>query len=1330
MAGVGDNDTNSSTERAPSGDQHNPLTTQQASIVADEVWRNSGINALNPPQPQDVAERVHVSVPGKPSRGAVMHGDRETLFSQSQPQECNDQILFDMGSQPSSAAREGVRPDKQDTGGVEDAGAPPYSAHQRCTSTTVGTPEVLHAAETGGDSGVMPFEEFRSSVRPPDTGVESLPLFMRFRNPKLKGRQQKAHGSTNTPFSPVKPYGEPVITNRHHSPRLMRKFELSLRCWVLCPLVVILLVVAAVTMSLSFATSKSSSESVFLSLHDVVLDNIEESVGYLTLTKMVRMAVSTGSMYFSKNTFPNPRADILMPLEGGMMSRLCAVLRDMDPAKMVSSLGAVSLTRQQAAVCFNSRSRPGNFVGTVSRNGVIKGFYYVDPVTLEYKTPLEPLGEIDHPMSIDGFTKSQRFEKVVEIWKAAVEKGEPMLSEQYWVTPRHPPNYVVFVYPFFEVYEDGSTGVGYMYSTMFTDDIASIQWYSPAESGIRVMLVDPDLRAEQLLVVANSWGQPLANVTNAWLATVRGDAVKFMYVEDVEDPIMREALKHVDLRAAISSGSDQNASFPYGGFDGRITAKRIDVQGGVKFLLVVVTSRSYYLGPVILYRNVAIVAGIVVLLLVTVACVAFVECCLVIPLRATRAELKLALGGAPVSARSRRRAVLREVRELEDVCTTLRCRLDKVRLYMPERFNARVAAAGYGSPLRIECGIDTASLDGSNSEELKRVTCSVAYVYYSPRTVRNPTDAVVELMMRAVVKIATDCGGRFEVQRPDYCVISFGVQLRGKEFAAEALEAVEFARRLREELTACAELDGLYRVIVESGVFLSGVISGGGRSHFVLLCRNLHYRLGGFLPHTGVVAAVTEETALLVRGRCRLLPFETVYLEDAATTCVKLHEVICGAAGTVAWQNYEHCYSEAYEMMERSEYGSALRWWEKARAVEQGSLAEESPLCRSSQAARLEKECVMRMSRGDTAPFARRPRSANGENDGVPHSDVASTVTGKETVSQKTASAMSSFRFGPLVTAPESDAVSLEVAAGCLPHRFRDRLGNVWKRALNPIEDPSTEIAPVYMAISATGTLAVLKVCQLTDAAAHLSRAEVDAALEELMGLRVNDSLVQYLSYCYVPPHRVVLVMQYVPGGTLREMKSRYGRKLPLTAVRRNVASMLRGLAHLHGRGVIHGRLCPENVMVGVEGRWRLKGMLLGAAPLIMHQETYYVSLEVAAGGAKTAANDVYALGLLLLAMLTDSHPWQWSANAALDRSRKELDSLLADSTAFREALRNGLLTPVPTPADTDETLRTVLEACLRAAPGDRPTAADILVLCNPWNVGFCTSEVDTKVQE
>ncbi|EKF29194.1 protein kinase, putative, partial [Trypanosoma cruzi marinkellei] len=225
--------------------------------------------------------------------------------------------------------------------------------------------------------------------------------------PKITKLNAKSQEMSEIRMAPASFPGEvfPPTESAHrriqHSSPWRNTFTLSLRCWVLCPLVVILLVVAAVTMALSFATSKSSSESVLLSLHDVVLDSIEESVGDLTLTKMARMAVSTGSMYFSKNTFPNPRADILMPLEGGMMSRLCAVLRDMDPEHQVATIGAVSLTRQQAAVCFNSRSRPGNFVGTVSRNGVIKGFYYVDPVTLEYKIPLEPLGTIDPPISID-----------------------------------------------------------------------------------------------------------------------------------------------------------------------------------------------------------------------------------------------------------------------------------------------------------------------------------------------------------------------------------------------------------------------------------------------------------------------------------------------------------------------------------------------------------------------------------------------------------------------------------------------------------------------------------------------------------------------------------------------------------------------------------------------------------------------------------------------------------------------------------------------------------------------------------------------------------------
>ncbi|RNF01793.1 putative protein kinase [Trypanosoma conorhini] len=89
-------------------------------------------------------------------------------------------------------------------------------------------------------------------------------------------------------------------------------------------------------------------------------------------------------------------------------------------------------------------------------------------------------------------------------------------------------------------------------------------------------------------------------------------------------------------------------------------------------------------------------------------------------------------------------------------------------------------------------------------------------------------------------------------------------------------------------------------------------------------------------------------------------------------------------------------------MMERGEYGSALRWWDKARAVEQSALAEEPPLCRSSQAERLKGECVARVARDDSAPFARRPRPASGEPDDVASSDAVSSATGRGTVSSDT----------------------------------------------------------------------------------------------------------------------------------------------------------------------------------------------------------------------------------------------------------------------------------------------------------------------------------------
>ncbi|ORC86440.1 protein kinase, partial [Trypanosoma theileri] len=726
-----------------------------------------------------------------------------------------------------------------------------------------------------------------------------------------------------------------------------KKTTCSLRCWVLCPLVFILVVVGGLTLGLTILFSLRNSQKIISPLQALLVTNTESSVGQLSFSKMMQMARGTGSLYFSNNTSVNPLTDKLMPLENGMMSRLCALLRDIDPENVVYAMSAVSLTRKQAASCAYFHLRDGSYFGTTSKNGLIDDFYHIDPLTLEYAIPLEPYRVYAEPITIEQYTARHGFDQVVNIFNESLQKGEMMNASQYWVTPPRPPTYQEYVYPFLESYEDGTTGVGYLALSMFTNNMPSMDVYKANETGIRVMLVEPNATAERFLVLGNNWGQPLSNVTNVWFSYVKGDPIRFMYTDDVTDPAMREGLKHINLRDAMSVGRNVGTRYWYGGYDARITAKYVVTESGVELVLVVVVDRSYYFGPMVTLRDVTFVIEAAILLLVTVICIIFLECCMVRPLRANRSKLKMALSGTSVTTTKQRGVVLREVRELEDVCDTLRRRLNNIRTYLPDRVLAE--AEGVVSQASLRYGLDSSRLRAQSSDELKQVMCSIAYVYYTPRRSRNPSDVVVEMMMQMVVCASSECDGCLEVQRPDYCVVSFGVQGKGGELAAEASRAVEFARRLRAELAECAELDGLYRVIVESGAFLSGVVSGGGRSQFVLLGRNLHHRIGGFLPQTGVVSAVTEETALLVRGRFRLLPFETVYLDADGDAHVKLHEVLDGDASTAAWEDYERCYAEAYDGMVRGDYQVALCCWDRAKTVEQSSLASEGPSCRSSQ---------------------------------------------------------------------------------------------------------------------------------------------------------------------------------------------------------------------------------------------------------------------------------------------------------------------------------------------------------------------------------------------
>ncbi len=125
------------------------------------------------------------------------------------------------------------------------------------------------------------------------------------------------------------------------------------------------------------------------------------------------------------------------------------------------------------------------------------------------------------------------------------------------------------------------------------------------------------------------------------------------------------------------------------------------------------------------------------------------------------------------------------------------------------------------------------------------------------------------------------------------------------------------------------------------------------------------------------------------------------------------------------------------------------------------------------------------------------------------------------------------------------------------------------------------------------------------------------------------------------------IVMEYVPGQTLREVLSREGRLPPARAV--EVAlQVVEALGYAHSKGIVHRDVKPGNVMITPEGR--VKVMDFGIARAISGETitqtatvlgtANYLSPEQAEGREVDHRSDLYSVGVLLYEMLTGRPPF------------------------------------------------------------------------------------------
>ncbi|MFN2462400.1 MAG: serine/threonine-protein kinase [Candidatus Dormibacteria bacterium] len=122
---------------------------------------------------------------------------------------------------------------------------------------------------------------------------------------------------------------------------------------------------------------------------------------------------------------------------------------------------------------------------------------------------------------------------------------------------------------------------------------------------------------------------------------------------------------------------------------------------------------------------------------------------------------------------------------------------------------------------------------------------------------------------------------------------------------------------------------------------------------------------------------------------------------------------------------------------------------------------------------------------------------------------------------------------------------------------------------------------------------------------------------------------------------RAVLVSEYVPGASLRQVAEFAGHLTPEQALG-VVKGALKGLAYAHGIGLVHRDIKPENLLADEEGTSKLAdfGQALvasgpGAAGGMPAGSPAYMSPEMAAGGRVDLRTDIYSCGAMLFEFLT-----------------------------------------------------------------------------------------------
>src|SRR2546425_4972343 len=142
-----------------------------------------------------------------------------------------------------------------------------------------------------------------------------------------------------------------------------------------------------------------------------------------------------------------------------------------------------------------------------------------------------------------------------------------------------------------------------------------------------------------------------------------------------------------------------------------------------------------------------------------------------------------------------------------------------------------------------------------------------------------------------------------------------------------------------------------------------------------------------------------------------------------------------------------------------------------------------------------------------------------------------------------------------------------------------------------------------------------------------------------------HENLIQVFEWGALPSGEAYYTMELIEGG---DWSRRMGKPQPADDVRHILTGLLRGLAHLHCHGEIHGDLKPGNILLGAGGVVKITDTGMGGSEGRTGEGRAggssgtpgYAAPEIWEGAPVNVRSDLYSVGVMAYEALTGKHPF------------------------------------------------------------------------------------------